>query len=145
MAAYLFVGVVLALGQPAPVVTTPPGPPPVGSMSGTLGFSPPVFGAPPAVGTQGKIPELFPPPKKNIVTPSPRSISAYGLGAPVTVLAQDKAPEKLPAPKETKDTPDPKWISGNGNGNGGSGSAIFGPHLPDGPQGKGFFASLVRA
>jgi hypothetical protein len=144
MAAYLFVGVVLALGQPAPVVTTPPGPPPVGPMSGTLGFSPPVFGAPSAVGAQGKIPELFPVPKESQVTPSPKSIGNF-LGAPSTASAQYKAPEKLPVPKESQDTPDPKLIGGNGNGNGGTGSAIFGPHLPDGPQGRGFFASLVRA
>ena len=66
-------------------------------------------------------------------------------GAPSTLSPQGNTPELFPVPKESKDTPDPKWISGNGNGNSGTGSAIFGPHLPDGPQGRGFFASLVRA
>jgi hypothetical protein len=102
MAAYLFIGVVMALGQPA---LSPP--------SATLG---------------GPIARF---------------------GTPISVSAQDKTPEPLPKPKEakepteTKEEPIPHLI--NGNGNGGTKSAIFGPHLPDGPQGKGFCASLVRA
>src|SRR5450432_2710317 len=68
------------------------------------------------------------------------------LGTPEIFLAQPKTPEPVPAQKkESSETPK------NGNGNGEPKkkerypSAIFGPHLPDGPQGKGFFPSLVRA
>jgi hypothetical protein len=114
MASYLFVGIVLALGQPAPLSTNTPAP----------GLCAPTF-------EPARVPARF--------------------GTPVPVFAQDKTPEPLPKPKEAKDPKDtkqdpiPYWINGNGNGNGGTGSAIFGPHLPDGPQGRGFFASLVRA
>ena len=71
------------------------------------------------------------------------------LGTPVAATAQANSPETLPVPKEAKDPPK----NGNGNGNGKDEkekkkpypSAIFGPLMPDGPQGRGFFPSMVRA
>jgi hypothetical protein len=80
------------------------------------------------------------------------------LGAPVADVQIPTTPQRLPAtatsvqgtPEAKNPSGDKKDGNGEKNGNGETKkepypSAIFGPHLPDGPQGKGFISSLVRA